>query len=150
MTDAAGTHAAETHAAGTTGAGAAAIHAARRARLAGALREHEAAAALVTWPVNVRYLTGLGSSNAAVLVTATGEAALATDSRYLETAQAVCSGRRGDRGPRRRGGPCSSGARARRGSRWRPTTCRWGCSSGCRPSTRASARSAASWRPSGP
>ncbi|GLX06920.1 aminopeptidase P family protein [Microbispora sp. NBRC 16548] len=94
MTDAAGTHAAGTHAArtGTTVTGAAAIHAARRARLAGALREHEAAAALVTWPVNVRYLTGLASSNAAVLVTATGEAALATDSRYLETAQAVCSG----------------------------------------------------------
>ncbi|MEU7885227.1 aminopeptidase P family protein [Microbispora bryophytorum] len=67
-------------------------HTSRRARLAEALREHEAAAVLVTWPVNVRYLTGLASSNAAALVTATGEAALATDSRYLETARAVCSG----------------------------------------------------------
>ncbi|GAB3891887.1 hypothetical protein GCM10027612_38500 [Microbispora bryophytorum subsp. camponoti] len=67
-------------------------HTSRRARLAEALREHEAAAVLVTWPVNVRYLTGLASSNATVLVTATGEAALATDSRYLETARAVCSG----------------------------------------------------------
>ncbi|GGO02757.1 X-Pro dipeptidase [Microbispora rosea subsp. aerata] len=68
------------------------IHASRRARLAGTLREHDAAAALVTRPVNVRYLTGLNSSNAAVLVTATGEAAVATDSRYIETAEAVCAG----------------------------------------------------------
>nr|WP_229805594.1 aminopeptidase P family protein [Microbispora rosea] len=68
------------------------MHASRRARLAGTLREHDAAAALVTRPVNVRYLTGLNSSNAAVLVTATGEAAVATDSRYIETAEAVCAG----------------------------------------------------------
>ncbi|MGW5260146.1 aminopeptidase P family protein [Microbispora sp. NPDC004025] len=67
-------------------------HASRRARLAAALPGHDTAAVLVTWPVNVRYLTGLASSNAAVLVTATGEAALATDSRYLETAEAVCEG----------------------------------------------------------
>ncbi|MEN3538579.1 aminopeptidase P family protein [Microbispora sp. ZYX-F-249] len=67
-------------------------HASRRARLAAALPEHDTAAVLVTWPVNVRYLTGLSSSNAAVLVTGTGEAALATDSRYLETAEAVCEG----------------------------------------------------------
>ncbi|WP_182875715.1 aminopeptidase P family protein [Microbispora sp. H10670] len=67
-------------------------HARRRARLAEALGEHEAGAVLVTWPVNVRYLTGLTSSNAAVLVTAAGEAALATDSRYRETAEAVCAG----------------------------------------------------------
>ncbi|WP_169944807.1 aminopeptidase P family protein [Microbispora sp. H11081] len=67
-------------------------HAYRRARLAAALSEHDAAAVLVTWPVNIRYLTGLTSSNAAVLVTAAGEAALATDSRYVETARAVCEG----------------------------------------------------------
>ncbi|WTZ28324.1 aminopeptidase P family protein [Microbispora sp. NBC_01389] len=60
--------------------------------MAAALGEHEAGAVLVTWPVNVRYLTGLTSSNAAVLVTAAGEAALATDSRYRETAEAVCAG----------------------------------------------------------
>lgn len=78
--------------------GAAAVHAARRARLAAALAGHEAVAgngavaALVTWPVNVRYLTGLASTNAAVLVTAAGEAVLATDSRYLETARTVCAG----------------------------------------------------------
>ncbi|MEV0584812.1 Xaa-Pro peptidase family protein [Nonomuraea sp. NPDC050310] len=41
-------------------------------------------ALLVTSPVNVRYLTGLDSSNAAVLVWADGAATLATDSRYIE------------------------------------------------------------------
>ncbi|GAA4189447.1 aminopeptidase P family protein [Microbispora amethystogenes] len=76
----------------TAGRTAEETHAARRARLAEALGEHEAGAVLVTWPVNVRYLTGLTSSNAAVLVTAAGEAALATDSRYRETAEAVCAG----------------------------------------------------------
>ncbi|WP_433497024.1 aminopeptidase P family protein [Sphaerimonospora sp. CA-214678] len=68
----------------------ASLHAARRARLAAALPELGVAAVLVTWPVNVRYLTGLSSSNAAVLVGAGGQAALATDSRYAETAQRRC------------------------------------------------------------
>ncbi|WP_327045111.1 aminopeptidase P family protein [Microbispora sp. NBC_01189] len=90
MTDAART--ADRTVDGTAGRTAEEAHAARRARLAEALGEHEAGAVLVTWPVNVRYLTGLTSSNAAVLVTAAGEAALATDSRYRETAEAVCAG----------------------------------------------------------
>lgn len=65
-------------------------HAARRARLAAVLAERDADAALVTSLVNVRYLTGLASSNAAVLVTAGGEAVLATDPRYAGTAERDC------------------------------------------------------------
>jgi Xaa-Pro aminopeptidase len=44
---------------------------------------------LVTDPVNVRYLTGLESSNAAVLVDPEGPARLYTDFRYLEAARAL-------------------------------------------------------------
>ncbi len=44
---------------------------------------------LVTGPTNVRYLTGLDSSNAAVLVEPAGEATLYTDFRYLERARAI-------------------------------------------------------------
>jgi Xaa-Pro aminopeptidase len=74
-------------------------HAARRARLASLLAgDHQGegedggplAALLVTEPANVRYLTGLASSNAAVLVRADGSAVLATDARYAETARRVC------------------------------------------------------------
>jgi Xaa-Pro aminopeptidase len=50
------------------------------------LQSRGADAALVTDPVNVCYLTGLASSNAACLVTADGITALATDSRYAEAA----------------------------------------------------------------
>ncbi len=40
-------------------------------------------AALITSPPNVRYLTGLASSNAALLLPAAGDGGLlATDSRY--------------------------------------------------------------------
>ncbi|MEO3858383.1 aminopeptidase P family protein [Acrocarpospora sp. B8E8] len=56
----------------------------RRLRLASSL---DVPALLVTRPVNVRYLTGLASSNAAVLVRQDGTAALATDSRYIQTAR---------------------------------------------------------------
>ncbi|MEV8631414.1 Xaa-Pro peptidase family protein [Streptosporangium sp. NPDC051023] len=66
-------------------------HAQRRERLAALLSAHEADAILVTRDVNVRYLTGLASSNAAVLVTADAVATLATDARYAETARRVCS-----------------------------------------------------------
>jgi Xaa-Pro aminopeptidase len=59
-------------------------YAARRARLAGLLSAREVPALLVTSPVNVHYLTGLISSNAAVLVRAGGEALLATDNRYID------------------------------------------------------------------
>ncbi|GAA4555960.1 aminopeptidase P family protein [Planotetraspora kaengkrachanensis] len=65
-------------------------HASRRARLAAELPDHGATGILVTWPVNVRYLTGLSSSNAAVLVDSSGHAVLATDSRYIETARRRC------------------------------------------------------------
>ena len=44
---------------------------------------------LVTSGVNVRYLTGLQSSNAAVLVEPDGEATLYTDFRYAQKAQAL-------------------------------------------------------------
>ncbi|MFI9590833.1 M24 family metallopeptidase [Nonomuraea sp. NPDC052265] len=62
---------------------------ARRARLAAALAAHEVPALLVTSPVNVRYLTGLVSSNAAVLVRADGSALLATDNRYIDMTRAL-------------------------------------------------------------
>jgi Xaa-Pro aminopeptidase len=57
----------------------------RRERLAGRLELR----LLVTDPVNVRYLTGLASSNAALLVDPDGPVTLYTDFRYLEAAQAV-------------------------------------------------------------
>jgi Xaa-Pro aminopeptidase len=44
---------------------------------------------LVTGPVNVRYLTGLASSNAAVLVEPSGDATLYTDFRYAEAASEI-------------------------------------------------------------
>jgi len=65
-------------------------HALRRATLAALLPAHRADAILVTSGVNVRYLTGLASSNAAVLVRADTTATLATDSRYIEAARRVC------------------------------------------------------------
>ena len=57
----------------------------RLQRLAGELEDP----LLVTAPVNVRYLTGLDSSNAAVLVEPAGEAILYTDFRYAEAAAAL-------------------------------------------------------------
>ncbi|GGP07970.1 Xaa-Pro peptidase family protein [Nonomuraea glycinis] len=56
----------------------------RRARLAAMLPAYEVDAMLVTSGVNVRYLTGLASSNAAVLVGADGSALLVTDNRYID------------------------------------------------------------------
>ncbi len=61
----------------------------RRARVAGLLPGHGVHALLVTSPVNVRYLTGLASSNAAVLIRADGGALLVTDNRYIEAARAL-------------------------------------------------------------
>lgn len=63
------------------------IHARRRAALAERL---ETEAVLITRLVNVRYLTGLASSNAALLVLKDGSAVLATDARYSGTAAKVC------------------------------------------------------------
>ncbi|MEV0344333.1 Xaa-Pro peptidase family protein [Nonomuraea sp. NPDC050680] len=56
----------------------------RRARVAEMLPAREVDAILVTSGVNVRYLTGLESSNAAVLVKTDGSALLVTDNRYIE------------------------------------------------------------------
>ena len=78
-----------------------AVHAARRGRLAARAAAEGADAALITHLVNVRYLTGLASSNAALLVPAAGASAaqasaaaqasdgavLATDSRYALAAE---------------------------------------------------------------
>ena len=66
------------------------IHAARRDRAAAAVTALGADAVLVTSAVNVRYLTGLVSSNAAVLLAAGGQAVLGTDARYAGTAQREC------------------------------------------------------------
>jgi Xaa-Pro aminopeptidase len=61
-------------------------HSARRARLASAVADVDADAALITRLVNVRYLSGLASSNAALLLRPDGEAVLATDGRYTTAA----------------------------------------------------------------
>jgi Xaa-Pro aminopeptidase len=66
------------------------IHAARRARAREKVAAHGAAAALITSPANVRYLTGLASSNAALLLPADGPEVLATDSRYAQAATRDC------------------------------------------------------------
>jgi len=66
------------------------LHVARRRRLGALIAEQDADAALITRLVNVRYLTGLASSNAALLVLADGTARLATDGRYAGTAARVC------------------------------------------------------------
>jgi Xaa-Pro aminopeptidase len=66
------------------------LHIARRERLAGLVARRDADAALVTRLVNVRYLTGLDSSNAALLVRPDGDAVLCTDGRYAGMAATVC------------------------------------------------------------
>jgi Xaa-Pro aminopeptidase len=63
------------------------IHQARRRRAQDMVRELGADAVLVTACQNIRYLTGLASSNAALLLPADGDGVLATDSRYELTAQ---------------------------------------------------------------
>src|ERR1700722_19048905 len=66
------------------------IHAARRERARQKIAEAGADAALITAAPNVRYLSGLASSNAALLLLASGPAVLATDSRYALAAQRDC------------------------------------------------------------
>ena len=66
------------------------IHAARRGCAQEKIAEAGADAALITSGPNVRYLTGLASSNAALLLTAEGAGVLATDSRYALAAQRDC------------------------------------------------------------
>ena len=65
-------------------------HALRRERLRAAVAASDADAALITTLVNVRYLTGLASSNAALLMPADGPPVLATDSRYAGAAERDC------------------------------------------------------------
>jgi Xaa-Pro aminopeptidase len=65
-------------------------HAARRARAQEKLVAWGVDAALITSLVNVRYLTGLASSNAALLLPARGPGVLATDFRYAEAAARDC------------------------------------------------------------
>jgi Xaa-Pro aminopeptidase len=62
-------------------------HALRRDRAAAVASALGADAALITSGVNVRYFTGLVSSNAALLLAPDGTAVLATDSRYAGTAE---------------------------------------------------------------
>ncbi len=66
------------------------IHAARRERVQEKIADAGADAALITSGPNVRYLTGLASSNAAVLLPASGPGVLATDSRYALAARRDC------------------------------------------------------------
>jgi translation elongation factor P len=66
------------------------IHEARRRRAQQMVAELGADAVLITSGPNVRYLTGLASSNAAVLLPADGGAVLATDSRYALAAERDC------------------------------------------------------------
>jgi Xaa-Pro aminopeptidase len=66
------------------------IHVTRLGRAQLRIAEAGVDAALITSPANVRYLTGLVSSNAAVLLPADGLAVLGTDSRYAETAERNC------------------------------------------------------------
>jgi len=66
------------------------MHAARRDRAAAIAAALGADAVLITKGVNVRYLTGLASSNAAVLIAVHGGAVLATDSRYAGRAERDC------------------------------------------------------------
>jgi Xaa-Pro aminopeptidase len=67
------------------------IHASRRAAVQRQVAALDADAALITSGVNVRYLTGLASSNSALLLLAGGQAVLATDSRYAGTASRDCA-----------------------------------------------------------
>src|SRR3984885_13814843 len=66
------------------------MHATRRERAQARVAALDADAALITRLPNVRYLTGLASSNAALLVPAAGQAVLATDSRYALAARRDC------------------------------------------------------------
>jgi Xaa-Pro aminopeptidase len=66
------------------------IHSVRRGRLAEAVAGRDATAALITDLINVRYLTGLPSSNATLLVHADGTSVLCTDGRYAGMAASIC------------------------------------------------------------
>lgn len=67
------------------------MHCSRRTRAQRRISELGADAALVTSGINVRYLTGLVSSNAALLLPQDGSPVLCTDSRYAGTAERECA-----------------------------------------------------------
>lgn len=66
------------------------LHSDRRVRAQEKIAGLDADAALITSRANVRYLTGLVSSNAALLLPPGGPGVLATDSRYAEAARRDC------------------------------------------------------------
>jgi Xaa-Pro aminopeptidase len=66
------------------------IHEARRRRVQEKIAEAGADAALITLRQNIKYLTGLASSNAAILIPVEGTSVLGTDSRYALMAQRDC------------------------------------------------------------
>jgi Xaa-Pro aminopeptidase len=66
------------------------MHVTRRSLAQAKVADSDVDAVLITHLPNVRYLSGLASSNAAMLVPATGECVLATDSRYALAAQRAC------------------------------------------------------------
>ncbi|MBO0833585.1 MAG: aminopeptidase P family protein, partial [Actinobacteria bacterium] len=68
----------------------ASTYAARRSLAQQKIIETGADAALITSMANVRYLSGLVSSNMALLLPADGPAVLGTDSRYAEAARRDC------------------------------------------------------------
>jgi Xaa-Pro aminopeptidase len=65
-------------------------HAARRDRAQARVAAADADAVLITHLPNVRYLTGLASSNVALLIPASGDCLLATDFRYALAAERDC------------------------------------------------------------
>src|ERR1035441_6310360 len=67
------------------------IHAARRGRAQEKIAEIAADAALITSGPNVRYLTGLASSNAALLLPASGTVILAAGAREGAAPRGDCS-----------------------------------------------------------
>src|SRR4051812_9520750 len=64
----------------------------RRGRLRERLGSLDVEAALITRPVNVRYLSGYTGSNGALLVGTDARDLLATDGRYTEQAAQECPG----------------------------------------------------------
>jgi Xaa-Pro aminopeptidase len=68
------------------------IHATRRSGAQRLIGEAGGDAALISSLPNVRYLSGLASSNAAILLPAEGQGILATDSRYAGAAARDCTG----------------------------------------------------------
>ena len=121
-------------------------HARRREHLAALLPAHEADAILVTHGVNVRYLTGLASSNAAVLRPGRRHRDAGHRLPLRRDRRADLLRHRGDRGARRRRAPGSGRRQARRRGRppvASPTTSGW--ARACCGSARRMVEAAARW-----